>query len=124
MSEIYTLTKQISRSNYQSEEEFISKIKMVVRDHFENYPFQHEEFRERFKQNELLDIIMFDIVNFWEDSVDLVFDFVDYEAPEDLIDAVIQTINALKENDEVNEPNIVVKLNSYLVSFVSFDFSA
>jgi len=54
----------------------------------------------------------------------LVFDFVDYEAPEDLIDAVIQTINALKENDEVNEPNIVVKLNSYLVSFVSFDFSA
>ena len=124
MSEIYTLTKQISRSNYQSEEEFISKIKMVVRDHFENYPFQHEEFRERFKQNELLDIIMFDIVNFWEDSVDLGFDFSDYEAPEDLINVVLQTINVLKENEEFKKSNIVVKLNSYLLSFVSIDFSA
>jgi hypothetical protein len=124
MSEIYTLTKQISRSNYQLEDEFISKIKMVIRDHYENYPFQHEEFRERFKQNELLDIIMYDIVNFWEDSVELGFDFADYEAPEDLINAVIQTINALKENVEFKKSNIVVKLNTYLLSFVSFDFSA
>jgi hypothetical protein len=124
MSEIYTLTKQISRSNYQSEDEFISKIKMIARDHYENFHYERQDFKELFRKHDLLDIVMFDIANFWEESVELGFDFADYEAPEDLINAVIQTINALKENGEFKKSNIVVKLNTYLLSFVSFDFSA
>jgi hypothetical protein len=124
MSEIYTLTKQISRSNYQSEEEFISKIKMVVQDHYENFHFERQDFKELFRKHDLLDIVMFDIANFWEESVELGFDFSDYKTPEGLIEAVIQTVNTVKLNEEVKESNIVIQLNTYFLSAVSFQFSA
>ena len=32
-SEIFTYTKQISRSNYFSEEEFMNRIETIVKDH-------------------------------------------------------------------------------------------
>jgi hypothetical protein len=122
MSEIYTLTKQISRSNYRTDKEFYAKIKMVVEDHFENYSFQHQELKEVFRQNELLDIIMFDIANFWESSIELNFDIVDYKTPQELITSVEQTVKKMEENSRGKGLNIVVKLNTYLLPFVSFSF--
>jgi hypothetical protein len=65
---------------------------------------------------------MFDIANFWESSIELNFDIVDYKTPQELITSVEQTVKKMEENSRGKGLNIVVKLNTYLLPFVSFSF--
>jgi hypothetical protein len=122
MSSIFTYTIQISKDNYESEQLFNDKIDFVIREYFDNYYLKHFKLKELFIKYDLLDIPVGDIVNFWDDNIVLNFDIVDYETPDKLIEFVKKSIEIVNLNEEILNQNIVIKLNTYLLSDVRITF--
>jgi hypothetical protein len=116
MNDTFILTKQISQTNYFSNEEFIQRVKDIVNDNFENYHLQHFEFKDIFIQSERSEIILFDISNFWEKRIELNFDFADFEEPESLIKLILSSIEITRKAPVFNNENIVVRLHTYLIT--------
>jgi hypothetical protein len=116
MNDTFILTKQISRSNYFSEEDFVQRIADIVNDNFENYHFQHFGYKDIFIKSELTEIILFDIENFWQEKIELNFDFADFQAPDTLIEMILSSIEIVKKNPKYNNENIVIKLHTYLIT--------
>jgi hypothetical protein len=116
MNDTFILTKQISRSNYFSEEDFVQRIADIVNDNFENYHFQHFGYKDIFIQSELTEIILFDIENFWQEKIELNFDFVDFQDPDRLIEMILSSIEIVRKNPKYNNENIVIKLHTYLIT--------
>jgi hypothetical protein len=78
-SEIFTYTKQISRSNYFSEEEFMNRIETIIKDHYENFISEYFTIKDTFFRFEKTEIITGDIVKFYENNVELSFDLIDFD---------------------------------------------
>jgi hypothetical protein len=116
MNDTFILTKQISKSNYFSEEDFVQRIADIVNDNFENYHFQHFGYKDIFIKSELTEIILFDIENFWQEKIELNFDFADFQEPDSLIEMILSSIEIVKKNPKYNNENIVIKLHTYLIT--------
>jgi hypothetical protein len=116
MNDTFILTKQISKSNYFSEEDFVQRIADIVNDNFENYHFQHFGYKDIFIKSEITEIILFDIENFWQEKIELNFDFADFQAPDSLIEMILSSIEIVKKNPKFNNENIVIKLHTYLIT--------
>jgi hypothetical protein len=116
MNDTFILTKQISRSNYFSDKDFKQRIIDIVKDNFENYHLQHFRFKEIFIQSEETEIILFDRCNFWENKIELNFDFADFQDPEKLIKLILSSIEITNKSPEYNNENIVVRLHTYLIT--------
>jgi hypothetical protein len=115
MNFIFTLVKQISRSNYFSEESFLNRIKDVLNDHYENYPFQHFWYKKLFIEKELLEIELFDKPNIWENHAELNFDIFDYKTADELMKLIETTLLIIKNDPEYKDMNILIKLNTYIL---------
>jgi hypothetical protein len=120
-SEIFTYTKQISRSNYFSEEEFMNRIETIVKDHYENFISEYFTIKDTFFRFEKSEIITGDIVKFYENNVELSFDLIDFETSEKLMEHIISSKKIIENQFPLNE-NIVIKLNTYLLSDVRITF--
>ena len=116
MNDTFILTKQISRGNYFSEEDFVQRIADIVNDNFENYHFQHFGYKDIFIKSELTEIILFDIENFWQEKIELNFDFADFQDPDSLIEVILSSIEIVKKDPKYNNENIVIKLHTYLIT--------
>jgi len=120
-SEIFTYTKQISRSNYFSDEEFMKRIETIVKDHYENFISEYFPIKDTFFRFEKTEIITGDIVKFYENNVELSFDLIDFDTSEKLMEHIISSKKIIENKFSLNE-NIVIKLNTYLLSDVRITF--
>jgi hypothetical protein len=120
-SQIFTYTKQISRSNYFSEEEFMNRVETIVKDHFDNFVYEYFTIKDTFFRFDRTEIITGDIVKFYENNVELSFDLIDFDTSEKLMEHIISSKKIIENQFSLNE-NIVIKLNTILLSDVRISF--
>ena len=112
-SQVFTFVKQLSMSNYSNKKEFYHRLESVIQDHFENHPTFHFELKEIFIEHQTDEIVILDIPKLWEKTIELNFEFHDFQTPQEMIDEVKFTIHNL---EGLEGQNIVVRLNTYLTT--------
>jgi spermidine synthase len=99
----------------------MNRVETIVKDHFDNFVYEYFTIKDTFFRFDRTEIITGDIVKFYENNVELSFDLIDFDTSEKLMEHIISSKKIIENQFSLNE-NIVIKLNTILLSDVRISF--